>query len=304
MAGRRASGKIDQPLKRNLAQKIYKQQDCAKCHPLSPYPTVEAKPGGRKLIKVTATPLKDVGTDPLYAEYFVKRTSVPGPLIPMFKGTMFEGKEQVPAAIQFLATLTAITSADLDRAAKTPEDRQRLLGDRPLPTLPKTPAELDQLVNGLLVYKATPLAGVWATAPYLHNGSVPSLYELLLPPEERAKSFYLGDREFDPKKAGYKTDAFEGGYKYDTAAELLNRRPRPPRDRRSARKTALRRCSSSSRRCDSPTSPWTPAAGFLKRAASSPSASSHRRKTTACTCATCPLPGCSRGRSSRVQAGG
>src|SRR5262249_35257472 len=48
-------GKIDRDLAKRGAE-IYKQ-DCAKCHPLAPYPTVEAKPGGRKLIKVTATPL-------------------------------------------------------------------------------------------------------------------------------------------------------------------------------------------------------------------------------------------------------
>ena len=30
-----------------------------------------------------------------------------------------------------------------------------------------------------LAYKARPLEGIWATAPYLHNGSVPNLYELL-----------------------------------------------------------------------------------------------------------------------------
>ena len=51
----------------------------------------------------------------------------------------------------------------------------------------------------------------------LHNGSVPNLYELLLPPEKRMKTFYLGDREFDPKHVGYRTGAFEGGYKFDTA---------------------------------------------------------------------------------------
>jgi hypothetical protein len=141
---------------------------------------------------------------------------VPGSLAPLFKGTMFEGDEQVPAAIQFLATLTRITEADLDRAAKTPEERQALLGDRPLPRLPKDKAELNQLVNGLLAYKATPLAGVWATAPYLHNASVPSLYELLLPPEKRSKSFHLGNREFDPVNVGYRTEAFEGGFRYDT----------------------------------------------------------------------------------------
>jgi hypothetical protein len=56
-----------------------------------------------------------------------------------------------------------------------------------------------------LVYKARPLQGIWATAPYLHNGSVASLYELLLPATERMQSFYTGTRAFDPKKVGYET---------------------------------------------------------------------------------------------------
>lgn len=60
--------------------------------------------------------------------------------------------------------------------------------------------------NPLLGYKRGPLAGVWATAPYLHNGSVPTLYDLLLPPGERPKTFYTGTREFDPVKVGYKTE--------------------------------------------------------------------------------------------------
>lgn len=60
--------------------------------------------------------------------------------------------------------------------------------------------------NPLLGYKSGPLNGIWATAPYLHNGSVPTLYDLLLPPGERPKSFYTGTREFDPVKVGYKTE--------------------------------------------------------------------------------------------------
>jgi hypothetical protein len=56
-----------------------------------------------------------------------------------------------------------------------------------------------------LGYKARPLNGIWATAPYLHNGSVPTLYDLLLPPEDRPKSFYVGSREFDPDKVGFVT---------------------------------------------------------------------------------------------------
>ena len=57
-----------------------------------------------------------------------------------------------------------------------------------------------------LGYTSRPLNGIWATAPYLHNGSVPSLYDLLLPPAERPKSFYLGTREYDPDKVGFRQD--------------------------------------------------------------------------------------------------
>ena len=56
-------------------------------------------------------------------------------------------------------------------------------------------------------YKARPLTGVWATAPYLHNGSVPTLHDLLLPPDQRPTTFHVGDTDFDPDKVGYVTSA-------------------------------------------------------------------------------------------------
>jgi hypothetical protein len=69
------------------------------------------------------------------------------------------------------------------------------------------------LPNSLLAYKARPLNGIWATAPYLHNGSVPTLYELFLPScsdadiaagkKCRPNRFTLGSREFDPVKVGF-----------------------------------------------------------------------------------------------------
>ncbi len=55
-------------------------------------------------------------------------------------------------------------------------------------------------------YEARVLRGIWATAPYLHNGSVPSLWELMLPPERRSTTFKVGSRKFDPKNVGYATD--------------------------------------------------------------------------------------------------
>ena len=56
-------------------------------------------------------------------------------------------------------------------------------------------------------YESRVLHGIWATAPYLHNGSVPNLWELLLPPEQRKPSFMVGSKVYDPVNVGYVTDS-------------------------------------------------------------------------------------------------
>ena len=71
-------------------------------------------------------------------------------------------------------------------------------------------------VQALRAYKSRPLHGIWATPPFLHNGSVPTIYDLLLPEEERPPVFAVGSRDFDPVKVGYKTAGFDGGFKFDT----------------------------------------------------------------------------------------
>jgi hypothetical protein len=71
-------------------------------------------------------------------------------------------------------------------------------------------------VRELRAYKARPLAGIWATAPFLHNGSVPSIYQLLSPQDERATTFYKGTFEYDPQHLGYRTEAFTNGFVFDT----------------------------------------------------------------------------------------
>jgi hypothetical protein len=55
-------------------------------------------------------------------------------------------------------------------------------------------------------YESRVLQGIWATAPYLHNGSVPNLWELLTPPAQRKTTFMVGSRLFDPRNVGYATD--------------------------------------------------------------------------------------------------
>ena len=64
-------------------------------------------------------------------------------------------------------------------------------------------------------YVARKLGGVWATAPYLHNGSVPTLYHLLLPVDERPKKFHLGHRKYDPKHVGYELSVEKPVFVYD-----------------------------------------------------------------------------------------
>lgn len=56
-------------------------------------------------------------------------------------------------------------------------------------------------------YKARPLNGVWATAPFLHNGSVPTIDHLLGPVEDRPVEVLLGAPEFDTEKLGIKQPA-------------------------------------------------------------------------------------------------
>ena len=58
---------------------------------------------------------------------------------------------------------------------------------------------------------------MWATAPYLHNGSVPTLHDLLLPPKDRPKTFPLGHRDYDPAKVGYTTTADGPRFRFDTS---------------------------------------------------------------------------------------
>jgi choline dehydrogenase len=55
-------------------------------------------------------------------------------------------------------------------------------------------------------YSNHPLDGIWARAPYLHNGSVPTLRDLLDPPEARPKGFYRGYDVFDQQKVGFLTN--------------------------------------------------------------------------------------------------
>jgi hypothetical protein len=117
----------------------------------------------------------------------------------------YQGKEIVPTGVLYSLLQDRILAKALGQLKLTEAEAADLNGYREFP-LPPPP---------LGVYKAAPRDGVWATPPFLHNGSVPNLYEMLIPAKERTRKFYLG-REFDPVKVGLDTSGKSGTFVLDT----------------------------------------------------------------------------------------
>ena len=77
----------------------------------------------------------------------------------------------------------------------------------------------DAALQGAQGYVAKPLVGVWLLGPYLHNGSVPSLLDLLTPPSARPVDFYRGLDLFDPQRVGFVSTGAKAaaeGFRFDT----------------------------------------------------------------------------------------
>jgi hypothetical protein len=152
-----------------------------------PYTWTAANKYGKRYVEVGLVPEKYVGTDPNQFEdvrpYAVTRQLAPYVVPP------FEGKPIVPTGALYITMQKRVLETALSKVKVSPEDELKLHGYREFP-LPPPPEG---------VYKAAPRDGVWATPPFMHNGSVPNLYEMLLPAKQRSKTFYIG-REFDPVK--------------------------------------------------------------------------------------------------------
>jgi len=58
-------------------------------------------------------------------------------------------------------------------------------------------------------YTSVPLDGLWLRAPYLHNGSVPSLADLLEPVDKRPRLFWRGYDVFDGTRIGFESMSAE-----------------------------------------------------------------------------------------------
>ena len=172
-------------------------ENCASCH--APRPIL---PPGDKYAKlaVKKIPLQTIGTDP-------KRST--NATTARFDATKLVGHSAPNLTLSEGLTLTvgaakewAYTKINLPLNQRGKWDGF----DRP------------NIVKFESFYKARTLDGIWSSPPYLHNGSVRNIYELLSPVNERATQFWVGLSDYDPVNLGVgpKVNKNDIGFLMDT----------------------------------------------------------------------------------------
>ena len=164
---------------------------CAGCHE----GRWARSPAGEPEMRLAMVGLRRIGTDPKAAASFAARKAYLSPA----------AATPVSAASGLKLLTGSVTTRWYEDNRTPPEQRSVMDGKR------------DNEWRAPLAYRARPLNGVWATGPYLHNGSVPNLYELLLPAERRSAAFHVGGREFDPRRVGFDASEAEGRFRFDTS---------------------------------------------------------------------------------------
>lgn len=170
--------------------KILFEKNCAGCHsprPIRPPDNLKAE------LAVALVPLNIIGTDPAHAKTFAERrfdiSKLTGNTKPM----------SAPDGLTF--AINKIENYAYEKLNLDKEKRNQMNG-----------FGRENLIRAPLAYKARTLEAIWASPPYLHNGSVPNIFELLSPVSERSKQFWTGTYEYDPVKLGYLTDHSNGNY--------------------------------------------------------------------------------------------
>jgi len=215
-------GKIDSE-KATRGRALYSEYrngnpSCESCHALrdasGQYPLTPAAENlfGARFVETQMIGLADIGTDPLMALNFATRNAFTGDLAPLLPPP-FTGASALPAPV--LLSITVGMAANYSIATAQPPfaaaEKAALIGYRI-----KAPGLPPYLPKNLVAYKARPISGIWATAPYLHNGSVPNLYQLLLPPAERVTTFDVGSHAFDVEAVGYVSNREGQAFQFDT----------------------------------------------------------------------------------------
>ncbi len=182
------------------------EQNCKECH--------WAQPGQVQFPNEATwkTPLKDVGTDT--REYGVATRKaqsgvLQGRQIPLFVKPLNKNAYAIDilavsvlgSILQHTLSPTAIVQAV--KNSRVPPSLDGLKGAfRSVQDIKNLSADI---ASSNPVYEARVLQGVWAAAPYLHNGSVATLSDLLKPASERAASFKTGPA-YDTQNIGLAAD--------------------------------------------------------------------------------------------------
>ncbi|BCE03553.1 di-heme-cytochrome C peroxidase [Marinicellulosiphila megalodicopiae] len=218
-------GEIDQ-VKAERGQLVYAQY-CQSCH------EVVDRNNADRIIIANMMDINLVGTDKAAAINGVMATGKSGNFQHTVQsitgvGDVFISEDAPVLQILTSATKGVIATPDPDKFfIRRWLDRLYVLGssffENKMPeTVKKGNYVADTTSNpysSLLAYKGRALNGIWATAPYLHNGSVPTLYDLLLPKkldtdpaegEYRPDEFVVGSREFDANRVGFKSKDYDG----------------------------------------------------------------------------------------------
>lgn len=181
-------GPIDQA-RINNGKKLFEQycSGCHAAHPIRPPQNLKAE------LAVVTVPLAIIGTDPAHAKTYHDRKYNLSKL--SGDSSLISGSDGLKFGID------SIQHYAYDKLKISQQEREKLNG------FGRT-----NHIRGPLAYKARTLEGIWATPPYLHNGSVPNMYELLSPVAERSKQFWTGSYEYDPVKLGYIATQSHGNY--------------------------------------------------------------------------------------------
>ena len=170
--------------------KVLFEKNCSSCH--ASYP-VRAPENVKAKLAVVTVPLDVIGTDPAHAKTYYDRR---------YDLAKLTGKsDPVSGSDGLTFGINSIKSYGYDQLKLDKQKREEMDG-----------FGRENKIRALLAYKARTLDGIWATPPYLHNGSVPNIYELLSPSSERSKQFWMGSYEYDPVKLGYLSNKGGGNY--------------------------------------------------------------------------------------------
>lgn len=187
-------GRVDMTMIQSGCETFH--QTCAKCH----MPEVQRVGPQKALIDYKMIPLEVIKTDSLYT----KQQALPVEGQP-FRKALFAFTGAVRDRYYQRFQVGPQEQAEWERRDLRGAEvfRDTVLGEN---SYSGANAYVNLRANPTPGYPARHLASVWATAPYLHNGSVPNLYELLQPAHLRSKMFFVGSRQYDGKKLGFRSD--------------------------------------------------------------------------------------------------